>query len=154
MAYIQKATVINGARERVFSKHATLSGIRQCLANILDIEVIGQPIETLFKGQQIDLYLGFKGISRRCLLKVEDVVPNQKIDLRQVKGLFRSFRLLTQFSDHGEQGCVVTDLADYRLPLGLLGHLVDDLFLKEEIEKIIEHRHKSLAQFFSGDMET
>ncbi len=152
MAYIQKATVVNGARERVFGKHATLSGIRQCLANIIDIEVIGAPIETLFKGQQIDLYLGFKGISRRCILKVEDVIPNQKIELRQAKGLFRSFRMLTQFGDHGENGCVVTDLADYRLPLGLLGHLVDDLFLKEEIEKIIARRHQSLAQIFSGDV--
>lgn len=149
MAYIQKATVINGTRERVFSKHATLSGIRHILANILDMELIGQPVETLFKGQQIDLYLGFKGISRRCLLKVEDVVPNQKIELRQVKGLFRSFRMLVQFTDHGDNGCLVTDLADYRLPLGLLGHLMDDLFLKEEIEKIIDKRHKQLVQIFS-----
>ncbi len=152
MAYIQKATVINGSRERVFSKHATLSGIRQCLTNILDIEVIGQPIETLFKGQQIELYLGFKGISRRCILKVEDLVPNQKIDFRQVKGLFRSFRVLTQFEDHGESGCVITDLADYRLPLGLLGHLVDDLFLKGEIEKVITRRQVTLAKVFSGEM--
>jgi hypothetical protein len=151
MAYLQKATVISGVPERVFSKHATLAGLKQILAGILDIEFIGQPIETLFKGQQIDLYLGFKGISRRCLLKVEDVIPNQRIEIRQMKGLFRSFRMLTTFAPHGETGTVMTDLADYRLPLGLLGHLVDDLFLKDELEKLLANRHKKLAEIFENN---
>ncbi len=152
MAYLQKSTVINGTIQSVYSKHATLSSIRQILSGILDIELLGQPPEVLFKGQEIDLYLGFKGISRRCLLRIEDVVENERIELRQVKGLFKSFRLIIQFSDHGGNSTLVTDLADYRLPLGLVGHLVDDLFLKEEIEKLIDTRHHKLMKLFEADL--
>ncbi len=151
MAYLQKASVINASIESVFNKHATLANLRHILNGILDVEFVGLPPETLFKGQEIDLYLGFKGISRRCLLRVEDFVANERIEIRQTKGLFRSFRMLVQFSNHGENATLVTDLADYRLPLGLLGHLVDDLFLKEELDKLITNRHQRLTKIFEGN---
>lgn len=149
MAYIQKSVVISATIESVFNKHATLSNLQHILAGILDVEYIDSPIDALFFKQEFQLYLGFKGISRRCELRVEELNTNKLIEIRQVKGLFKSFHHKVKFEDHGGGETLVTDLADYKLPLGIIGHLVDDLFLKEEIEKIIVRRHERLKEIFS-----
>jgi ligand-binding SRPBCC domain-containing protein len=45
-------------------------------------------------------------------------------------------------------GIEMTDLLDYKLPLGFLGNIAHALFVRRQIESIFEYRNKVLAERF------
>ena len=50
-------------------------------------------------------------------------------------------------------GVEMTDLVDYKLPLGFLGTIAHGLFVKKQIESIFEYRNKVLVERF-GDYKS
>jgi len=45
-------------------------------------------------------------------------------------------------------GIEMTDLLDYKLPLGFLGNIAHTLFVRKQIESIFEYRYKVLVEKF------
>ena len=45
-------------------------------------------------------------------------------------------------------GVEMTDLLDYKLPLGILGNIAHELFVKRQIESIFDYRQKVLEERF------
>ncbi len=45
-------------------------------------------------------------------------------------------------------GTEMTDLLDYKLPLGFLGNIAHALFVRRQIESIFEYRYKVLVERF------
>ncbi len=45
-------------------------------------------------------------------------------------------------------GVEMTDLVHYRLPMGILGNVAHNLFIKKELEKIFRYRHQKIIEQF------
>ena len=149
MGQVQNSTVVLAPIDQVFSIHQSVSKLSNLLADNLDIELVTSKDE-LTKGDEFEFFLGRFGIKRRCKIKIEEIVPNQKIEIKQTLGLFKAYRHTVRFSDHGGGKTLVTDFVTYKLPFGLLGHLVDDLFFHGDLMKILENRYKKMNSFFSS----
>jgi ligand-binding SRPBCC domain-containing protein len=51
-------------------------------------------------------------------------------------------------------GVVMTDEVNYAIPFGIMGRLAHWLFVAKEVNRIFEHRFRTLADFFSKGSNT
>ena len=70
--------------------------------------------------------------------RFEDVQKSGPLKLWHHKHLFRET----------PRGTEVIDEVDYTLPLGLIGRIVDRLFVRRIMERMFMHRHKITAEMF------
>ncbi|MGX9900017.1 SRPBCC family protein [Arthrobacter sp. SA17] len=70
-------------------------------------------------------------------------VPDYFVD-EQVRGPFRSFRHVHEFTNDGA-GTVMIDRIAFTAPFGFLGRLAEKLFLARYLKNLIESRNQHLA---------
>jgi len=63
-----------------------------------------------------------------------------------VSGAFRSFRHEHHFID-SDGVTIMTDIFDYRSPMGILGVLADKLFLQKYMTKLLIERNRIVKEF-------
>lgn len=70
-------------------------------------------------------------------------MPDCFVD-EQVKGPFRSFRHVHEFTNDGT-GTVMVDRIEFTAPFGPLGRLAEKLFLARYLKRLIESRNQHLT---------
>jgi hypothetical protein len=55
-----------------------------------------------------------------------------------------------KFEEHGEHSTLVTDIVDYQVPLGIFGHLADDLILKSDMNRVLSQRLGKAKEHFES----
>lgn len=75
--------------------------------------------------------------------------PNTFTD-EMVSGAFKQFKHEHIFEEH-EQGTLMIDQFDYTSPYGVLGKIVDALFLKKYMTNLLITRNQSVKKFAESD---
>jgi len=89
------------------------------------------------------------GIPFRLRSLVFDIDRPRRFCDRQISGPFGDFLHEHVFDEH-PQGTLMRDTITFRSPLGLLGRMVDRLFMREYMRRIIAERNAVLAQELEG----
>ncbi|WP_448721169.1 SRPBCC family protein [Microbacterium natoriense] len=89
------------------------------------------------------------GIPFRLRSLVFDIDRPRRFCDRQISGPFGDFLHEHVFEEH-PQGTLMRDTITFRSPLGLLGRMVDRLFMREYMRRIIAERNAVLAQELEG----
>lgn len=71
--------------------------------------------------------------------------PNYFVDEMQ-QGIFKSFQHKHLFTAT-DDGTLMTDIFDYKSPLGWLGSIADALFLKNYLKRLLEKRNAIIKEF-------
>ena len=75
---------------------------------------------------------------------VFDIDPPHRFCDRQIKGPFRDFLHEHVFAEHPE-GTLMRDTITFRSPFGPIGALVDRLFMRDYMRRLISERNRTLA---------
>ncbi len=90
------------------------------------------------------------GIYQRLTSKVTEFDrPNYFVD-EMVNGAFKNFRHEHHFTDLNG-GTLMKDYFDYKSPLGVLGKLADNLFLKRYMTDLLGIRNSIVKEFAESD---
>lgn len=90
------------------------------------------------------------GIYQKLTSKVTEFDrPNYFVD-EMMKGAFKSFKHEHHFEELNGK-TILTDVFDYRSPFGLLGRLIDSLFLKKYMTDLLEKRNQIVKEFAESD---
>lgn len=89
------------------------------------------------------------GIPFRLRSLVFDIDRPRRFCDRQISGPFGKFLHEHVFEEH-PQGTLMRDMITFRSPLGLLGRMVDRLFMREYMRRIIAERNAVLTQELEG----
>ncbi len=84
---------------------------------------------------------------------VFDIDPPHRFCDRQLSGPFAAFLHEHEFAEH-PQGTLMRDTVTFRSPLGPLGRLVDRLFLREYMRRLIDERNAVIAAELEGHGRT
>ncbi|GGD63419.1 SRPBCC family protein [Microbacterium murale] len=76
---------------------------------------------------------------------VFDIDPPRRFRDRQTKGPFAWFHHEHVFEEHSE-GTLMRDTITFRSPFGPIGTLVDRLFMREYMRRLIDERNQMLAE--------
>jgi ligand-binding SRPBCC domain-containing protein len=80
------------------------------------------------------------GFSQLVRLRIEDILVGHRMTYRQTLGLFKEWVHTMQFEAIDAHQTRVIDTIDYELPFGLVGHLLSDLWVRADLEKLLDHR--------------
>lgn len=107
------------------------------------------PIPAIRERAELALHLVRFGLALRVTVRIDEVIPEGGFTYRQLTGVFRSFVHAQHLRAHDTHTTLLTDFVDYRAPFGLLGALVDDLWLKRDLERILNQRLVRIEEFFN-----
>lgn len=148
MAHLQISAIIPAQRSAVFDLLCSPERLGQLLIDNIQVELtLGA--ETLARGSEYRFVMTRYGLSQPVLLRVEEVWKNSRMTYRQMEGLFADWIHTMKFEDHGDDQTLVTDYVDYRLPLGLLGYLADDLLVRGDVERFLNARLNRARDYFA-----
>ncbi len=147
MAHLQLSQVIPAPRFDVYDFMVSPAHLAEMLNPIIDVQLLS-PEVPLQRGSEFNFQMTRLGLAQNVRLRIEDVLRGSRLTYRQVEGLFAGWTHTTKFSEHLEGETLVTDIADYTLPFGLLGNIVDDLFTKRDMRKLLEHRLRQALNHF------
>jgi ligand-binding SRPBCC domain-containing protein len=74
------------------------------------------------------------------------VSPHHYFADELVKGAFQHFKHEHFFESPAHNVTIMRDIFDYTSPYGILGNMVDSLFLKSYMTRLLEHRNKTLQR--------
>lgn len=108
------------------------------------------------EGAVFDYLIRVRGLPIRWRTLIESFVPGERFTDRQLAGPYALWHHTHRFEDLPPSdamprgGTRMTDLVRYRLGWGILGRIVNALWVRRDIEGIFAYRRKTLEQRFGS----
>ena len=105
----------------------------------------------IYEGMKIDYIVTplFK-IPMHWQTEITRVTRFESFTDRQLKGPYKLWEHMHTFQPVN-QGVLMTDTINYKLPLGFIGTIAHECFVKKKIENIFSYRRNILTKIFSDE---
>jgi ligand-binding SRPBCC domain-containing protein len=150
MAHLQISQLISAPRLEVFDFLTDPNNLPLLLRPAVNVQVVS-PDVALKRGNEVHFMMSRFGLSQSIRFRIEDILRGSRLSYRQSEGVFASWNHTIKFDEHGESGTLVTDLVDYQVPMGLIGHLADDLILKRDMTRLLAQRLVRANHYLGND---
>ena len=108
-----------------------------------------RPIPKAFEGQLIEYKVRpVLNMPLYWKTKITSVIEGDSFVDEQLKGPYSLWRHTHQFIEQGNQ-VLMKDRIEYKLPFGLLGDVVNKLYVKNRLKDIFDFRYKKTEELFS-----
>lgn len=149
MGRIQHSTVIPAPLDQVFAFASDYNNrVLIIPQEVLQVELTG-PAEPMAKGVHYELQVTRFGIKYPLEYVIEDFQDQVQFVERQVSGVFEEWLHTVKFEKHSEESTLLTNIVQFKLPLGLIGTLLDDLFARNDLEKLIVKSQENIKNHFT-----
>lgn len=103
----------------------------------------------IFKGMEIDYTVSpLLRIPMRWKTIISQVEDYKSFTDFQKEGPYKHWNHFHEFISN-ENGVLMKDTVDYELPLGILGKIVHQVFVKEKLKSIFDYRYRVLNDLFN-----
>ena len=114
----------------------------------MGFKILGEKQEPMYAGQIIHYSVApFPGFRTRWVTEITHLQEGSYFVDEQRFGPY-SFWHHKHFISEVENGTLMRDVIDYKLPLGPLGHLAQALFVRRQLKAIFRYREKTLEAAF------
>ena len=143
-------TQINAPVERVFDLARSID-LHKISTVKTNEEAIAGKIEGLINyGETVTWKAKHFGIYQKLTVKITIFDrPNLFVDT-MISGAFKSMNHTHKFESSSD-GTIMIDIFEFRSPLGILGKIVDILFLKNYMAKFLRSKNEILKQVAEGE---
>lgn len=105
--------------------------------------------DEIYEGMIIDYYVSpIFGIKMDWQTEITQVSHHRSFTDFQNKGPYKLWNHFHEFIPN-EKGVLIKDTVDYELPLGFLGEIAHQLFVKRKVEHIFSYRFNILEKMFN-----
>jgi ligand-binding SRPBCC domain-containing protein len=149
MGHLQTSRLIPAPVGDVYRHVVNPEHLTQWLAPEIEVEF---PETLPVLREQSEFVVRFRRFNKTVegRFRVEEMVPRERVTYRQISGLFKSWRHTQVLRAHDDKTTLLTDLVDFKLPYGIVGSLVDDLFATRDLERILNQRLVRIEERFQG----
>ena len=103
----------------------------------------------IFEGMLIDYTVSpILGIPLKWQTKITQVDKNKSFTDFQEKGPYKYWNHFHEFIPNS-QGVLMKDTVDYELPMGFLGKIAHQAFVKKKLVSIFDYRYQVLEKYFN-----
>jgi len=139
--------VINSSLDDVFSFFSNPENLSKITPEKLGFNILTPTPIKMKEGQLIDYSIKLLGKKIRWRTMITEYIPNVKFVDQQLKGPYSMWHHTHEFKD--VDGKVeMTDEIYYVMPFGLLGRLVNFLFVSRDLNNIFKHRVEIINKIF------
>ena len=124
--------------------------LKRITPDYMGFDIISGAERKMFPGQIIQYRLTpILGIPFRWVTEITHVQEGEFFVDEQRFGPY-TFWHHKHFINKTENGVVMEDIVDYKLPLGQLGWLAHVLFVRAKVKQIFDYREKALNEIFNS----
>jgi ligand-binding SRPBCC domain-containing protein len=140
----------------VWSFMSTPKNLAVITPSSMKFEVISheEELQHMYPGQIIEYYLKpVLGIKMHWVTEITHVAEQQFFVDEQRFGPYQFWHHKHSFKvvDHGVE---MTDLLHYKIPFGVIGRIIDTMFVKKKIRAIFDYRHQKLEELFNKKIQS
>lgn len=150
MSVIHLETAINAPRERVFDLARSIEAHQDTAHETGERAVAGVISGLLNLGEEITWEARHLGIRQRLRVQMTGFDRPNHFQDRMVTGAFKEMRHDHFFEARGDR-TVMVDRFEFSSPLGLLGQIVDRLFLERYMRRFLMQRNAILKRTAETD---
>lgn len=147
MGRVQTSHLIPATKEELFAYLTDLQNLPEMLGGRIEVEFPSTP-PTLKPQVEFEVQMTRFGIAVRAFVRVEQLIPGVRFGYRQLSGFFRSWSHVMLLDEHDAEQTRLTDVVDFAMPLGLVGALLDDLYVRGDVERLLKFRALKVAEYF------
>lgn len=101
------------------------------------------------EGTLIDYRLKIKGLPAKWRTRISRWQPPAEFADSQLRGPYSLWEHVHRFEEAG-QGTLMTDEIVYRVPFGPVGHIVNEIVIRDDVEAIFKYRTSCMSKHFAG----
>lgn len=106
--------------------------------------------DEIYEGMIIDYHVSpLLGIKMNWTTEIKQVDFQKSFTDYQQKGPYKLWNHFHEFIVN-DKGVLMKDTVDYELPMGFLGEIAHNLFVKDKLEHIFSYRNKVLDKMFNS----
>lgn len=149
MAYLQSSALIPAPRPEVFAYSSDLKHLPEWLGESIGVAFSSVPGKMTL-GAQYEMQLTRFGITRPFVMRIEQYIPQELFVDRQIEGFFEFWLHTQKFEEHDDKKTHLIDIVEYSLPYGLIGSLADDLFVRQDLTRLLQRRYEKIRRHFES----
>ncbi|MDA0692836.1 MAG: TIGR01777 family oxidoreductase [Nitrospinae bacterium] len=134
---------------KTFAFFKEAANLEKLTPDTLRFKVVNQTTQDIQEGTKLDYRLSLHGIPMRWQSEITDWQPNNKFSDIQLKGPYSHWYHTHEFFEK-DGGTLVRDKVKYRVPFGTLGDLVAGKWIRNDLETIFKHRHKTIEKLMGA----
>lgn len=139
MPLLQFESVIPFSQEETWRFYESDGAIEKLTPPGMKLEVLGD--NTLKNGAIHKIRIRKFGIPMVWEVQISDVIPPMRFRDTALGSPFKSWIHTHEFLPHPD-GCLLKDSLELEMPSGILGKAAFALFVRRDIQKMFEHRHR------------
>ncbi len=139
--------VINSSLDDVFSFFSNPENLSKITPEKLGFNILTPTPIKMKEGQLIDYSIKLLGKKIRWRTMITEYIPKVKFVDQQLKGPYSMWHHTHEFRDLDGK-VEMTDEIYYVMPFGILGRLVNFLFVSRDLNNIFKHRVEIINKIF------
>jgi uncharacterized protein len=136
-----KRTRIPVPAEFLFDWHTRPGALKRLTPPWEPVE-IGEMSHGIADGSRGEILIKAGPFRKKWIAEIQDVVPGRQFRDVQISGPFAAWVHTHTMIPDGDDGCILEDHVEYRLPLGVLGRWGGAGFVRRKLERMFEYRHR------------
>ena len=145
MPVIQLSTLISAPRERVFDLARSIDAHQDSTEGTSERAIAGVTRGLIGLNDEVTWEARHLGLRQRLTVRVTEFNYPQHFQDIMVAGAFKSMKHDHEFLEH-PTGTQMNDLFEFQSPLGVLGRIVDQVFLHAYMERFLIQRNSILKK--------
>jgi len=145
MPVIQLSTLISAPRERVFDLARSIDAHQDSTEGTSERAIAGVTGGLIGLNDEVTWEARHLGLKQRLTVRVTEFNYPQHFQDIMVAGAFKSMKHDHEFLEH-PTGTQMNDLFEFQSPLGVLGRIVDQVFLRAYMERFLIQRNSILKK--------
>lgn len=150
MPIIKLSTLIRAPRERVFDLARSIDAHQDSTGGTEERAVAGVTGGLISLNEEVTWEARHFGVRQRLTVRITAFDRPKRFQDVMVSGAFKSMVHDHEFSEH-PAGTLMSDRFEFRSPLGILGAVVDLLFLKKYMRRFIIRRNEVLKRLAESE---
>lgn len=138
--YFEKSVLIKCPPEKVFEFHSDTNNLKLITPDFIKVNIVKIDLPLKLQSEIILNIIQFGFIKIKWTIRLTDFKHYSIITDTQIKGPFKVWIHQHCFAE-SESNTIMTDKINYKLPMGVLGKLLNKIIIKKLIEKQFEFRH-------------
>lgn len=149
MSHLSASRVVPALPGMVFDFAVNPENLAELLQDHIEVQYLAGS-EHMVVDAEYTFQMSRYGFNQIVRFQVTEYKPGLWLTYRQVEGLLAQWIHTQRFEFHEPSSTLLTDMVEYKVPLGLLGNLMDDLWLRRDLQAILESRLDRIVSHFQN----
>ena len=143
--------VLNVSKQEAWNFFSAPQNLEEITPKHMGFTITSTVDKKAYKGQIITYKVGIlPGVKSNWVTEITQVKDQNFFIDEQRFGPYKMWHHEHWFEELQNGNTLMKDKISYKIPFGILGHLAQIIFIKNQLKTIFKHRFKTLENLFNG----